>query len=116
MPGRHLQFSRHLPAVYFDNQGILTSCQGLPQSWDDHRRTSFDHIVISRVAKGQGQDAEVDEIGLVDPGETLDQLYLDAKITGCQGGMLPGRPLTIVLPPDNQTAGRLLGPFDKIRI
>ena len=60
-------------------------------------------VVISRILEDQRQDAEIDQIGLVDAGKALDDLGPDSQIAGGNGRMFTGRALAVILTADDDT-------------
>lgn len=70
-------------------------------------------IIILRVFKNQGQDAEIDEIRLVNASKAFSQFNPDTQIPRRQGGMLPAGALAIVIAPDHCAFAALFGSGNK---
>src|SRR3990167_7865189 len=64
----------------------------------------LDVVVVVRIIKCERQDAEVDEVFAVDARVRLCKDGTDAKVAGCNGGMLARGALAIVTATDNNAS------------
>ena len=60
----------------------------LSDTWKDHARPFAETIIILRVFESEGQDSEIAEVGLVNPGKALYDFRTHAQIAGRKRRML----------------------------
>jgi hypothetical protein len=67
-----------------------------------------DLLPVIRIGKGQGKDAEVDQVLPVNAGKALRDDGFDAEIARANGGMLAALSLAVIAPADEERARLLM--------
>src|SRR5437667_10293198 len=88
----------------------------LADLWDLQLVIPVDAGVVGGIRDDQRDDAQVDEIGMVDAGERLRQHCPHPQVHRREGGMLARRPLPVVVPADDESAAPGFGPRAELRV